>query len=63
MIIAKLGKTRAAVLAVLVVGLLGIVPMDLLISIVGFAMLMRGSVLLIDKAIDNGAQVNEIDRH
>ncbi|CAD6876594.1 hypothetical protein [Methylomonas fluvii] len=37
--------------------------MGLVFSLLLFAALIRGSVMLIDKAIDNGAQAKEIDRH
>ena len=61
--IAKLGNTGIATLMVVMAGLLDIIPMGLAFSILLFAALMRGSLMLIEKAIDNGAQAKEIDRH
>ncbi|MBD9363328.1 hypothetical protein [Methylomonas fluvii] len=61
--IAKIGNTGIAILIVVMAGLLGVLPMGLVFSLLLFAALIRGSVMLIDKAIDNGAQAKEIDRH
>ncbi|AMK75012.1 MULTISPECIES: hypothetical protein [Methylomonas] len=61
--IAKIGNTGIAMLIVVIASLLGILPMGLVFSILLFAALMRGSVMLIEKAIDNAAQTKEVDRH
>jgi hypothetical protein len=61
--IAKLGNTGIAMLIVVMAGLLDIIPMGLVFSILLFAALMRGSLMLIEKAIDTGAQAKEMDRH
>ncbi|OQW78047.1 MAG: hypothetical protein BVN35_04730 [Proteobacteria bacterium ST_bin11] len=61
--IAKIGNAGIAILLLVIAGLLGVLPLGLVVSVLVFAALMRGSILLIEKAIDNAAHANEIDRH
>jgi uncharacterized membrane protein len=61
--IAKIGNAGIAILLLVIAGLLGVLPLGLVVSVLVFAALMRGSVMLIEKAIDSAAHAKEIDRH
>ena len=61
--IAKIGNAGIAILLLVIAGLLGVLPLGLVVSVLVFAALMRGSVMLIEKAIDSAAHAKEIDRN
>jgi len=61
--IAKLGAIGIGISVLAVAGLAGVIPMEFTLPLLLFAALMRGSLLLIEKAIDSAAQAEEADRH
>ncbi|WP_150047373.1 MULTISPECIES: hypothetical protein [Methylomonas] len=60
--IAKLAAVGIGLSVFAVAGLAGIIPLEFAVPLLLFAALMRGSLLLIEKAIDSAAQAKEADR-
>ena len=61
--IAKFRRVGFAVVAFLIAGLMGVLPIDIVIPLLLFGGLVRGSLFLIEKAIAGTAQANELDRN
>lgn len=59
----KFGNTIVTVALLASAGFLGMLPMEFVISALLFAALIRGSVNLIEKAINGTANVKEYDQN
>ncbi|BBL59068.1 hypothetical protein [Methylomonas koyamae] len=61
--IANAGNFGLTIVALALAGLAGVLPIDFVVPAVLFASLVRGSVALIEKAIDGAGHAKELDRH
>ncbi|TPQ26894.1 hypothetical protein PL263_07385 [Methylomonas sp. EFPC3] len=61
--IANTGSFGLTIAALATAGLAGILPIDFVVPAVLFALLVRGSVALIEKALNGADQPKELDRH
>jgi len=59
----KFGNAIITVALLALAGLLGLLPIEFMISALLFAALIRASVSLIDRAINGAASIKDIDQH